>query len=206
MKRPGSTARACSTGERNAWARRLRHQILADRLSARPLPVITPFFWALNAVASSLKYCTRVPGSVPRTGFSLSPHRVGGGASSRSPLGGSPSRPAGGDGASGISSAWPAPPRPTQGSRPVSRAENGASSAVQRQTAKPAARPAAGPATRNRSCQVRHDIDLLAGRPGAIGQDLPRRASRLAPGTAQPESAPDGGRRADCPDRPGRAR
>ena len=35
------------------------------RLFSTPLPVITPFFWALNAVASSLKYCTRVPGSGP---------------------------------------------------------------------------------------------------------------------------------------------
>ena len=35
------------------------------RLLSTPLPVMTPFFWALKAVASSLKYCTRVPGSGP---------------------------------------------------------------------------------------------------------------------------------------------
>ena len=35
------------------------------RLFSTPLPVMMPFFWALNAVASSLKYCTSVPGSGP---------------------------------------------------------------------------------------------------------------------------------------------
>jgi hypothetical protein len=35
------------------------------RLFSTPLPVMVPFFCALNAVASSLKYCTRVPGSGP---------------------------------------------------------------------------------------------------------------------------------------------
>ncbi len=35
------------------------------RLFSTPLPSIVAFFWALNAVASSLKYWIRVPGSVP---------------------------------------------------------------------------------------------------------------------------------------------
>ena len=35
------------------------------RLLSTPLPVMTPFFWLLKAVASSLKYCTSVPGSGP---------------------------------------------------------------------------------------------------------------------------------------------
>ena len=35
------------------------------RLFKTPLPSITSFFFALNAVASSLKYCTRVLGSGP---------------------------------------------------------------------------------------------------------------------------------------------
>ena len=35
------------------------------RLFSTPLPVMMPFFWALKAVASSLKYCTSVPGSGP---------------------------------------------------------------------------------------------------------------------------------------------
>ena len=35
------------------------------RLFNTPLPVMMPFFWLLKAVASSLKYCTRVPGSGP---------------------------------------------------------------------------------------------------------------------------------------------
>ena len=35
------------------------------RLLITPLPVIVPFFWLLNAVASSLKYWTIVPGSGP---------------------------------------------------------------------------------------------------------------------------------------------
>ena len=35
------------------------------RLFSTPLPSITSRFSALNAVASSLKYCTRVPGSGP---------------------------------------------------------------------------------------------------------------------------------------------
>ena len=35
------------------------------RLLSTPLPVIVPFFWLLKAVASSLKYWTRVPGSGP---------------------------------------------------------------------------------------------------------------------------------------------
>ena len=35
------------------------------RLLITPLPVIVPFFWLLNAVASSLKYWTMVPGSGP---------------------------------------------------------------------------------------------------------------------------------------------
>ncbi len=44
-------------------SRSIRYSLM--RLFSTPLPVITPFFWALNAVASSLKYCTRVPGSGP---------------------------------------------------------------------------------------------------------------------------------------------
>jgi len=35
------------------------------RLFSTPLPVMTSCFWALKAVASSLKYCTSVPGSGP---------------------------------------------------------------------------------------------------------------------------------------------
>ncbi len=35
------------------------------RLLSTPLPVITPFFFELKAVASSLKYWTSVPGSGP---------------------------------------------------------------------------------------------------------------------------------------------
>ena len=35
------------------------------RLLRTPLPLITPFFWALKALASSLKYWTIVPGSGP---------------------------------------------------------------------------------------------------------------------------------------------
>ncbi len=35
------------------------------RLLITPLPWIVPFFWALNAVASSLKYWMMVPGSGP---------------------------------------------------------------------------------------------------------------------------------------------
>ena len=35
------------------------------RLLRTPLPVATPFFLALNAVRSSLKCCTMVPGSGP---------------------------------------------------------------------------------------------------------------------------------------------
>ncbi len=35
------------------------------RLLSTPLPVMMPFFCALKAVASSLKYCTSVPGSGP---------------------------------------------------------------------------------------------------------------------------------------------
>jgi hypothetical protein len=35
------------------------------RLFSTPLPSIVARFWALNAVASSLKYCTSVPGSGP---------------------------------------------------------------------------------------------------------------------------------------------
>ena len=35
------------------------------RLLSTPLPVMVPFFWLLKAVASSLKYCTSVPGSGP---------------------------------------------------------------------------------------------------------------------------------------------
>ena len=35
------------------------------RLLSTPLPLIVPFFWALNAVASSLKYWISVPGSGP---------------------------------------------------------------------------------------------------------------------------------------------
>jgi hypothetical protein len=35
------------------------------RLLSTPLPVITPRFWLLNAVASSLKYWISVPGSGP---------------------------------------------------------------------------------------------------------------------------------------------
>ncbi len=35
------------------------------RLLMTPLPSSTAFFWALNAVASSLKYWIRVPGSGP---------------------------------------------------------------------------------------------------------------------------------------------
>ena len=35
------------------------------RLFSTPLPLIVPFFWALNAVASSLKYWISVPGSGP---------------------------------------------------------------------------------------------------------------------------------------------
>ena len=35
------------------------------RLLRTPLPLIVPFFWALNAVASSLNYWINVPGSGP---------------------------------------------------------------------------------------------------------------------------------------------
>ena len=35
------------------------------RLFSTPLPVMVPRFWALKAVASSLKYWTMVPGSGP---------------------------------------------------------------------------------------------------------------------------------------------
>ena len=35
------------------------------RLLSTPLPVMCRFFWLLKAVASSLKYCTSVPGSGP---------------------------------------------------------------------------------------------------------------------------------------------
>ena len=35
------------------------------RLLSTPLPLIVPFFWALKAVASSLKYWIKVPGSGP---------------------------------------------------------------------------------------------------------------------------------------------
>ena len=35
------------------------------RLLRTPLPLIVPFFWALKAVASSLKYWMIVPGSGP---------------------------------------------------------------------------------------------------------------------------------------------
>jgi hypothetical protein len=35
------------------------------RLLITPLPLIVPFFWALKAVASSLKYWISVPGSGP---------------------------------------------------------------------------------------------------------------------------------------------
>ena len=44
-------------------SRSIRYSLI--RLFSTPLPVITPFFWELKAVASSLKYCTRVPGSGP---------------------------------------------------------------------------------------------------------------------------------------------
>ena len=35
------------------------------RLLSTPLPLIVPRFWALKAVASSLKYWIKVPGSGP---------------------------------------------------------------------------------------------------------------------------------------------
>ena len=44
-------------------SRSIRYSLI--RLFSTPLPVIMPFFWALNAVASSLKYWTSVPGSGP---------------------------------------------------------------------------------------------------------------------------------------------
>ena len=44
-------------------SRIIRYSLM--RLFSTPLPVMMPFFLALNAVASSLKYWTRVPGSGP---------------------------------------------------------------------------------------------------------------------------------------------
>ena len=43
--------------------RSIRYSLM--RLFSTPLPVMTPFLAPLPAVASSLKYCTRVPGSGP---------------------------------------------------------------------------------------------------------------------------------------------
>ena len=46
-----------------SFSRVIRYSLM--RLFSTPLPVMVPFFWALKAVASSLKYWTRVPGSGP---------------------------------------------------------------------------------------------------------------------------------------------
>ena len=54
-------------GTPTSFSRIIRYSEM--RLFSTPLPVIVPFFWLLKAVASSLKYCTRVPGSGPRTGL-----------------------------------------------------------------------------------------------------------------------------------------
>jgi hypothetical protein len=50
------------------------------RLLITPLPLIVPFFSALKAVASSLKYWMIVPGSGPRKGSWPCLHRSGGDA------------------------------------------------------------------------------------------------------------------------------
>ena len=42
----------------------MREQLIKE-VEIIPLEVIVPFFWLLNAVASSLKYWTSVPGSGP---------------------------------------------------------------------------------------------------------------------------------------------
>ena len=50
---------------RDADVPRSGEEVLGDAVVEHALAVIVPFFWALNAVASSLKYWIRVPGSGP---------------------------------------------------------------------------------------------------------------------------------------------